>query len=174
VAISTREVVDWANREQRMGVFRASMEVPGVLDWPLTVHIELEQEWVSIAAAGHRTGSWPLDEVRITNSGPGFEVEARGGRFFVSTENDREFALEWGLRGVVPVVHGPASPLAAVAVEESAQLEAERVALTLIEMIRSAPHAAASEQTTRARRVGWRRGRRRRPVPSLAAANSVY
>jgi len=85
-----------------VGEFKGQMQVPGVVDWPLSVKIELEEERISIAAAGYEVGNWSLHEVKIKNRDRGFEVEARGEHFFVSTDDDSEFALEVGMRRAIP------------------------------------------------------------------------
>lgn len=98
-----RTVVVGAERETYdVGEFKGQMQVPGVVDWPLSVRIELEDERIVIEAAGYEVCNWSLDEVQITNRARGFEIEASGERFFVSTENDGEFALEVGMRRAIP------------------------------------------------------------------------
>lgn len=87
-----------------MGEFKGQLQVPGVVDWPLSVTIELEDERICIEAAGYTVGDWPLDEVNIVNRDQGFEVEAAGERFFVLTEDNREFALEVGMRRAMPLL----------------------------------------------------------------------
>jgi hypothetical protein len=85
-----------------MGEFKGQMQVPGVVEWPLSVRIELEGERICIAAAGYEVGNWSLDEVEIKSRDTGFEVHARGESFFVATDDDPEFALEVGMRRAIP------------------------------------------------------------------------
>ena len=74
-----------------MGEFKGQMQVPGVVDWPLSVRIELEEEQISIAAAGYEVGTWSLDEVEIKTTelrGGIWMLEGRGGNIRLSHHND--------------------------------------------------------------------------------------
>lgn len=130
-----------------MGEFKGQMQVPGVVEWPLSVKIELDEERISIAAAGYEVGNWSLKEVKIKNCNRGFEVQARGEHFFVSTDDDSEFALEVGMRRVIPNIGNRNRDVVAIAealVEQREQIDTDEIAEVFRNRMRPREAAGAS------------------------------
>jgi len=80
-----------------MGEYKGNLMVPGVVDWPLSVVIELDAESITIGAAGFTIGRWSLDDVEIVGRDQGFELQVDGEHLFVSTTDDGEFARAVGV-----------------------------------------------------------------------------
>ncbi len=91
-----------------MGEFRGRLTVPGVVDWPLSVKIALEEETISIAAAGFPIGVWSLDEVEVESREQGFEIKVDGEYLYVSTNDDVVFASALGIDWSAPASGGGA------------------------------------------------------------------
>lgn len=62
------------------------------------VHIHLEEETLTLIAAGERElGTWPLAEVGISSRPDGFHIRVEGEEIVLHTEDDANFALAIGL-----------------------------------------------------------------------------
>jgi hypothetical protein len=75
------------------------------------VRIELDEERITIAAAGHEVGAWSLDEIEIVNREHGFEILAEDEHLFVSTDDDSGFALEVGMRRISSALSARSDPV---------------------------------------------------------------
>ena len=85
-----------------MTAFAGRLEVPGVVDHPIGVQVDLDAETISLSAEGNHIGSWELDSIRVLGQDMGFELCINGARGTLRTEDDGEFAIEIGLQWAPP------------------------------------------------------------------------
>lgn len=86
-----------------MGRYTGKIQMSGVIDHPLDIYIDLDQETLAMHTTdGSELGDWSLDSVRITGRDDGFTFQLEGWPAWVTTDNDGAFANEVGLRWAPP------------------------------------------------------------------------
>lgn len=149
-------------RHWALGEFKGQVQVPGMVDWPLSVQIELEGERICITAAGTEIGNWALDEVDIINRDGGFEIAVGGESMLVSTENDGEFALEFGMRRAIPNIGNTKRDISATPeglAEPRGGIDTDEIAAEFRNRLRGQDHRDAGNSSLR---IGFGRGRHER------------
>ncbi|MGF1667314.1 MAG: hypothetical protein ACFCVC_13700 [Acidimicrobiia bacterium] len=85
-----------------MGAYKAKLTVPGVLDWPLAVEIDLNEGRLAISTGTGEIGAWDIDDIEVLGRDNGFELRAEGDVILFSTIDDGRFAREVGLQWAPP------------------------------------------------------------------------
>jgi hypothetical protein len=85
-----------------MSVFNGRLHVPGVVDRPMHVKLDLTGESITITAEEGVIGSWRRDEVHLSGLDYGFGIEIAGVPGELVTSDDGAFAIEIGLRSAPP------------------------------------------------------------------------
>ena len=86
-----------------MSTYRGRLQISGVVDQPLEVTMDLDQESLAMrTSTGEEIGEWPLDKVQITGRDNGFTFKINGIPGWVRTNDDGAFATEIGLRWAPP------------------------------------------------------------------------
>jgi hypothetical protein len=89
-------------RETDMGAYEGKLRVPGVVDWPLNVEVDLNDGRLAISAGSEEIGAWDIDDIEVRGLDNGFEVRAEGDVILLSTADDGRFAREIGLQWAPP------------------------------------------------------------------------
>lgn len=85
-----------------MSEYRGKITVPGVLDQPVDVEVNLDDEILSINSGGRELGRWDFDEVQLVGRDVGFDLVINGAPGHLDTNDDGRFANELGMHSAPP------------------------------------------------------------------------
>ncbi len=85
-----------------MSKYTGRISVPGVVDRPVDVVIDLDDESVSMTSDGRAVGEWDFEDVEVRGRDVGFDLAINGAWGHLDTNDDGGFAIELGLHSAPP------------------------------------------------------------------------